>query len=69
MLDLEGIGRAFNYTLDALWSVAPAQIGRLSFVGFVERYGIAALDDLIPKNERYGKLDPTASYLTMQGSP
>ena len=64
MLDLDGIGRAFNYTLDALRSLAPAQIDGLSFVGFVERYGIAALDDLIPKNERYGKLDPPASRLT-----
>ena len=62
MLDLDGIGRAFNYTLDALWSLTPAQIDWLSFVGFVERYGIAALDDLIPKNERHGKLDPPAPY-------
>ena len=52
MLDLDGIGRALNYTLDALRSLAPEQIDGLSFVGFVEHYGIAALDDLIPKNDR-----------------
>ena len=64
MLDLDGIGRACKYTLDALWLLTSEQINVFLFIGFAGHYGYPLLDDLIPKNAIYGKLNPPASHLT-----
>ena len=49
MLSPDDIGKAANYTFEALQALPPHVIGRLSFVGYLERHGINALDLLFPK--------------------
>ena len=66
MLDLDGIAKAVNYPPASLDSLSPDQLDRLSFVGYPERHGYNRIDlfFLIPKNDRYGKLDPPLSCLS-----
>ena len=50
MLDLDAIGRASSYSLDALVKLRVGILNGLYFDNFLERHGFAALGILIPKN-------------------
>ena len=65
MLDLDPNGKFFaaQLPLDILRLMTVKQRDLLNFVGFPQRYGYGALDELIPKDAKYRKLDLPVSYL------
>ena len=48
---------------DALKYFLQPKLDVLDFTGFPEKYGYAKLDEIIPKNGKYGKHDPPPHYL------
>ena len=65
MLPLDAIGKAdtISYSLNAICALPAAILDGLCFDNFPERHGFAALNVLIPKSDRYGKLNPPVAYL------
>ena len=63
MMDLDAIGRASSYSLDALVKLRVGILNGLYFDNFLERHGFAALGILIPKNKKYGEINPLAAYI------
>ena len=53
---------AADFDLDTLRSMTAANLDVMSFVGFPQRYGYGALDELISKDAKYRKLDLPVSY-------
>lgn len=53
-IDPNGRFEATCFSLDALCSLTAEQLDRMSSVGFPERCGCGTLDELVPKNTRYG---------------
>ena len=49
---------------DTIFSVDNSCVDVLDFTGFPEKYGYAKLDQIIPKNVKYGKENPPNQYLT-----
>ena len=41
----------------------PDALDTLNFTGFIEQFGLDKLDQLYPKNPRFGQLNPAPSYL------
>ena len=68
MLDLDDINKAVNYPPASLDSLSSNQLDRLSFVGYPDCHGYDHIDLLFPKKDKFGKLDPPASYLSSGGS-
>ena len=66
MLNLDSNGRfiATDFNLDTLRSMTTERLDCMFFVSFLQRYGYGALNELIPFNPRYGKVDPPASHLS-----
>ena len=57
--------KAVDYlSTDTLLQLDPHHIEALDFTGFPERHRYAKLNQIIPKNPRYGKVDPPPHYLT-----
>ena len=50
--------------LDTILSLDDSFVDWLDFTGFPEKYGFAKLDQIIPKNARFGKENPPTQYLT-----
>ena len=67
MLDLDPNGNfyAVDLPLDALRSMTAEQLDLLNFVGFPQRHGCDAFNELFPFNPKYGKENPPdAHYLS-----
>ena len=57
-------GKAVDYpSPDTLLQLETYQIDEMDFTGFPEEHGYAKLDQIIPKNPKYGKVDPPPHYL------
>jgi len=64
-MDKDTVTKAVDYTDPAVFKYfTRPQIDALDFTGFPEKYGYAKLDELIPKNPKYGKNDPPSQYLS-----
>lgn len=54
-------------SFDQFWRlkrIDPAILDTYDFTGFIDKFGSDKLDELFPKNPKYGQLDPAPSYLT-----
>ena len=57
-LDPNGNFYAVDLPLDALRSMTAEQLDLLNFVGFPQRHGYDAFNELFPFNLKYGKENP-----------
>ena len=63
-LDPNGNFYAVDLPLDALRSMTAEQLDLLNFVGFPQRHGYDAFNELFPFNPKYGKENPPDAHLS-----